>query len=126
MLTVKTILKETEGKGIGLFAAENLPAGTIWWKDDRTFNRIVSEEELNAYPKIAQDFVTTYGFMLMGTKNWYVCMDNARFTNHSISPNSAQTDDGDYFATREIQIGEEITCDYREFCGNGLTFDNNE
>lgn len=44
-----------------------------------------------------------------------LCGDNARFMNHSFEPNC--DDDGGEFTTaaRDIEAGEELTCDYRRF-----------
>jgi SET domain-containing protein len=134
MLTVKTVLRETRTKGIGLFAAEPIAAGSVWWKDDRTFNRLISDAELSHLPDIARHFVFTYG-ALTGTGQWYVCLDNARFVNHSESPNTAPLSrarpaySGDWIAVRDISVGEEITSDYRHFCATcqgGLPFRNAE
>ena len=43
-----------------------------------------------------------------------LCGDDARYTNHSGTPNTRCRDDHTY-ATRDIQPGEEITSDYAEF-----------
>lgn len=134
MLTVKTFLKETGNKGIGLFAAELIPKGAVWWRDDPKFNRVINERQAEALPEVAKEFLTTYG-VLDNRGDWYVCLDNARFVNHSDSPNTVQAYGvgpslpGDWITTREIAIGEEITSDYRvlcETCRNGLCFINSE
>jgi SET domain-containing protein len=40
--------------------------------------------------------------------------DNMRFFNHSIDPNTRQEENSDW-AIKDIQIGEEITCNYFSF-----------
>jgi len=44
-----------------------------------------------------------------------VSLDNTRFINHSPTPNTDNTMPVTY-AARDIAEGEEITCDYGEFC----------
>jgi SET domain-containing protein len=49
-----------------------------------------------------------------------LCADNARFMNHADEPNTTRVHiDGaiedDDIATRDIRVGEEMTCDYRLF-----------
>jgi hypothetical protein len=49
--------------------------------------------------------------------------DDARFTNHSDDPNTANAADGvSTVAVRDIEAGEEITWDYRSF-GRPLSFE---
>ena len=58
----------------------------------------------------------------------YMCVDNARFINHSDTPNTKNVGD-DCAVTRDIQEGEELTCDYRTICltcVDGLIFENKE
>lgn len=127
MILVKTKLKEIEGKGIGLFAAEFIPNGTIWWKDTPLYDKIISKEEYDSYDLIQKEFCDKYIFIKKdGTM--YMCIDNARFINHSDKPNTGNTGE-DCLAIRDIQEGEELTCDYRDICitcVNGLPFENHE
>lgn len=52
--------------------------------------------------------------------NYILCADNARFFNHSDNPNTHVVEDPEDeetadVASKDIQIGEELTVDYREF-----------
>jgi SET domain-containing protein len=134
MLTVKTVLKETGVKGIGLFAAEPIPKGYVWWRDNRELDRSISKSKFEALSELAKEFVNTYG-TLDSDGNWYICLDNARFINHSDNPNTSQANSGmptssdAWITTSDIPIGEEITIDYRQICTtckNGLPFANRE
>jgi len=48
-----------------------------------------------------------------------LCADNAKHMNHSDSPNVVNGEDGDgvetNVAARDIEAGEELTCDYYSF-----------
>ena len=133
MLVVKTYLKPSNGMGIGLYSAEFIKHGTIWWTRDLTFDKLISKEEFHSYPEHSQKFIEEYGF-LEKTGDWHLCIDNARFTNHSINPNSENTWDASgallsCYAIRDIQQDEEILCNYLETCItciDGLSFDAKE
>jgi SET domain-containing protein len=134
MLVVKTYLSLAGAKGIGLFAAESIQKGVIWWKDDASFNRVIPKAEADAYSELSKEFLETYA-TLKGDGGWYLCTDNARFVNHSDNPNTKPQNhigpdgSGDWVASRDIAVGEEITSDYRlccETCRNGLRFENKE
>ena len=133
MLTIRTFLKETRTRGIGLFAAEPVPKGNVWWKDDDEFNRVLPGAKVDALPDAAKEFIYTYG-SLNCDGEWYICLDNGRFVNHSDDPNTMPTNPGglgrgDWVASKDIKTGDEITSDYRMFCAtckDGLSFVNTE
>ena len=127
MIVVKTKLRETKDKGIGLFANEFLPKGTIWWKDSPDFDKIITKEEYNLSSDLQKEFYKTYMFVKKdGTM--YMCLDNARFINHSNTPNTGNIGE-DCLTLKDIQKNEELTCDYRdicEWCKDDLGFENKE
>lgn len=114
MTVVKTHLKETKNKGIGLFASEFIPKGTIWWKDSPEFDKVITQTEYDSYPKLLQEFWNTYAFV-QKNKTLYMCVDNARFINHSNNPNTGNIGN-DCLTLNDIQVGEELTCNYRDIC----------
>lgn len=133
MIIIETYLKEVEGKGISLFALQPISKGTIWWVRDESFDKIITNEQYNKYNFLIKRIIQKYGF-LEHTGNWYMCVDNSKFTNHSDNPNSKNTinEKGELissYAFKDIGANEEITCDYREICldcMNSLGFDNQE
>jgi uncharacterized protein len=133
MLTVETYLAESKGKGVGLFAKKPIPKGEAWWIRNEAFDKVTDQAIVESYPPLAKTFIKNYGF-LEPTGRWYLCIDNARFSNHSDLPNSMNilNDKGEILsciAFRDILEGEEILCDYRDTCitcANNLGFDNKE
>lgn len=118
MLLINTQLKPSSIDGIGLFAAEQIIAGTVIGRWDVEFRWSCSEAALTALPKLAREFVNKYGWRHSDGR-WQVSIDNSRFLNHSTSPNTRVESTADCpfvsIATRDIAIGEEITEDYRQF-----------
>jgi SET domain-containing protein len=129
VLIVETYLNIVPGKGIGLFANEEIPAGATYWVRNEEFDRIYNPNDFNCLKKIAANYIAHYGFLEV-SGNWYLCSDNARFSNHSENSNSKSIFDNNGIvlycvATINIGIGQEILCDYKEICltcKNGVTF----
>jgi uncharacterized protein len=130
MLFVETYIAPVEGKGIGLFARTKIGKGTIYWFRNENFDRLFTPEALATFPANVATYIQKHGFLEV-TGNWYLCGDNARFTNHSKTPNFINHFDAsglvDYcFTDRDILAGEEILCNYFDTCqscANGLPFD---
>lgn len=61
-----------------------------------------------------------YAYQNPDTMNYVLCADDARFFNHSNEANThcvvdPEDEDTANVASRDIQKGEELTVDYREF-----------
>lgn len=115
MLRIPTFLAPSAipGAGLGLFTRDPVRRGTIIWQFDHGF-----DQEVRALPEdpILRRFVLVYGYCPHDEpKRWVLCMDDARFFNHSDTPNCTDTDDFTR-AGRDLEAGEELTSDYRAFC----------
>jgi SET domain-containing protein len=114
MLLIRTLLKPSDIHGLGVFAAEFIPKGTRVWEYREGFDHRVSEEFVEALPEPAQSTLRHYSALWGG--GYVVSADDARFLNHSESPNLQTFADPDCdVALRDIQIDEELLEDYREF-----------
>ena len=120
MLTVKTYLDKSliPGAGIGLFASEFIPKDTIIWEFNHNLDQIFKKEMVEACNELDKDFLIKYCFVFKG--DYYLCVDNSRFYNHSDDPNCYSTDYNEEYlgytrAKRDIQAGEELTDDYHTF-----------
>ena len=114
MLCVKTRLGQSEIEGVGLFAAEPIPRGTVVWRYDPRFDLSLDMRDIPASDTITQEWLMRYGYQPADDPVYIVCGDNARFMNHSPPPNLSSIGDRG-FALRDIAAGEEIVCDYGEF-----------
>lgn len=120
MLLVKTYIGPSKIHGIGLFAGEFIAKGTPIWKFQREFDRTITKEHLDTLPVITQKFIIKYAYLSKKTNNYILCADDARFQNHSNTPNCIdQTAEGEKegvdIAATDIQQGEELTMDYSTF-----------
>lgn len=115
MLTVKTYLEKSPVNGLGCFADEFIPKGAIIWRMQHNFDVILTDEQYNALPQIAKEWVNHYGYYNQKEGGHVLCMDNAKYLNHSDLPNTDDT--GEFITTAKMDInkGEEILSDYFSF-----------
>lgn len=120
MLLVKTKIKESPIAGIGLFADQLIPKGTLVWKFQKGFDIELSKTQFDELSKPAQEQVLNYCYFNSATEMYVICADDARFFNHSDDPNvsSGPNDDHLDLALKDIEIGEELTQNYKNFDGN--------
>lgn len=103
-LRVQTIVAPSNIEGLGLFAAERIPKDTLVWEWDDTI------DYRTEHPTAVE--------LDIGWKWGAICEvpgDDARYINHSASPNTRVEWGEDYdrlIAVRDIQAGEEITESY--------------
>lgn len=119
MLLVKTKLASSVINGIGLYADQYIPQGTVIWEFSDGVDLSFSED---AYQKMKQqhDFsvLDKYIYKSMVSGAYILCADDARFINHSNQANTIDTlagPEGLTLAARDIEINEEITSDYQTF-----------
>ncbi len=114
MLLVKTYLDKSKIHGIGLFADELIKKGTLIWKFVPGFDFVVNKKQIAKFPKTTKDWILQYAYFDGDEKVYSICVDNARFFNHSENSNTENKEDKT-IASRDIRKGEEITSDYSTF-----------
>ncbi|WP_045835397.1 SET domain-containing protein [Hyphomicrobium sp. 99] len=120
MLMVKTRIGPSDIAGIGLFAEEDIPTGTVTWRFMRDFDRLLTERDIDRLPEPARSNILDHTYLDAASGVFVLCADNARFMNHADEPNTAGVHEpgaieGYDIAVRDIRAGEEMTCDYRTF-----------
>jgi SET domain-containing protein len=120
MMMVKTRLAQSAIEGLGLFAQEDIPKGTVTWRFVPGFDQTFTAEDIANLPEPAHQEMLRYTYFHQRTGRYVACLDNARFMNHDDKPNTAgaydhEADEGYDVATRDIKKGEELTCDYATF-----------
>jgi uncharacterized protein len=122
MLLIKTRIGPSTIKnaGLGLFADQFIPKGTVTWRFMPGLDLIVPEDTLLQLSEASRAQFLNYCYVDKFTKHFILCFDDERFINHSKNPNIIQTHatseiEGFEIAVRDIQKGEELLCDYEEF-----------
>ncbi len=113
MLKVKTYIDKSPVHGIGLFAGEFIPKDTLIWELNRELDLIISQQEYENLSPLSKEHFDWFAYYSDDRGGWILCFDNAKFVNHSETPNTYGV--GDTIALKDIQIGEEITENYYVF-----------
>jgi len=115
MLLVKTRIGPSKIHGIGVFVEERIKKGQPIWVFDPRVDVRVRVADLPSFPPTMRAFFHKYGYdeMYEGERTIVLCGDHGRHVNHSDDPNMS---DGDTdIAARDIEPGEELTCNYYTF-----------
>lgn len=121
MLVVKASAKQSRINGIGLFADERIPKGTVIWKYDPRFDISFSVHDVEGMTPSQKKLIDRYTYLSARQNKYIYSIDDSRFTNHSSqNPNEDVVQlPGDIetsgIANRDIEIGEEILVNYRLF-----------
>jgi len=116
MLLVKTKITPSCLHGIGLFADQFIPVGTHTWRFEPNLDLEKTAEQILQFPENIQDWFKQYAYLDFRLNSYILCVDDARFMNHSHNPTVRPDYTLDRYgvdvATRDINVGEEITTDY--------------
>ena len=118
---IKASLKPSriDGGGIGLFADQDVPKGTLVWKYNPLFDIHFNLKTVQNMSEIEQNFIKEYAFLSQDSGKYTLSIDNARFWNHSSVHDNLEdvADSGDIeaptIAKRDIKAGEELLINYR-------------
>ncbi|MDP3763021.1 MAG: SET domain-containing protein [bacterium] len=116
MILVKTKIGPSKIQGIGLFAQQFIPKGTLVQKFMPGFDLIIPESEIPKLSEPAREQFLKYAYKNKDGQ-YILCFDDTRFLNHSDNPNLISNDPTEEIdiAARDIQKGEELTVNYKEF-----------
>ena len=127
MLLVPTRLAPSGIHGLGVFAASPIRTGTAVWRFAKGLDMEFAPDIVDGLPEHVRAFFAHYGYLDRNVGRIILCFDDARFVNHSSTPNVATDYAQDRYgldvALRDIAAGEEITMDYAGFeegAGRGL------
>jgi len=118
---VKTVLKESQIEGIGLFANQDILKGTCVWEFKEGFDLEIDPAMTLSLSNHSREQFLKYAYLSKKSNNYILCFDDARFFNHCDSPNVSCHPNVDSLiediciANRDILKGEELTCNYLDF-----------
>jgi len=118
MFIVRTSLRPSSIQGLGCFAEEPIKQGQVVWQFDPRLDLRIPISELSRYPSAIQEhfLIYTYVEIYDGQEVMVYCADLSKHVNHSDTPNLFDTPDNlNETAVRDIDIGEELTCNYYSF-----------
>ncbi len=117
-LQVAASVRPSKTSGLGLFAGEDIPRGTIVFK----WNDQIDQEYSLKYPDMLPSDVSEefMDFASVDDNGWFLAGDGAAYFNHSNDPNIG-VDDGFVSpakrprrAVKDIAAGEEMMMDYAD------------
>jgi len=119
MLLIPTRLAPSPIHGFGVFALAPIARGTAVWRFQKGLDMEFSPDVADGLPEHVRAFLAHYGYLDRNVKRIILCFDDARFVNHSDTPNVAtdyaQDPYGLDIALRDIAVGEELSMDYAGF-----------
>ncbi len=118
MLLVEARLERSSIHGWGVFARQRIPAGTRTWEFVAGVDQLIDPTAVEGAREDLRNLLVHYTYLHPFLKKRVLCGDIAKFMNHSDRPNIQSTSDatgGHDVAVRDIEMGEELTADYREF-----------
>jgi SET domain-containing protein len=121
MYIIETEIRPSSIHGMGCFLRQPVTKDQVLWMFEPRFDLLFSKEEVYALPMTIQGIIEFYGYFdTQQFKGWWVFpTGNDRFTNHSDEPTVVplKISECQYVmvASRDMEVGEELTCDYNEY-----------
>lgn len=108
-----TTCKEVnEFVGLGIFASQDIPKGTITWASDK-LDICIDNSAIEKLPPIFQEYIDRYSYVVDSKGSCVINWDHTKYMNHCCFANTLCTAYNFDIAIEDIKKGEQITCDYR-------------
>ena len=121
MLRVNTMLLPSSLEGFGLFTCGHIKKGTVTWERDSEDFSFTMEGYLQRFSAEVREYkkeqTEAHSYFDETVGLWIYCVDEQKYINHSEDPNIISTPHQD-IAARDIDSGEEMTCDYEAYESN--------
>lgn len=104
--------------GLGPVATRFIPKGTIAWVLD-PFDIVMTPEQVQALTPPFAEIAGRYAYLDPNGSS-ILCWDHARYMNHHCNPAVRGVTPTFQITVRDVQAGEELTCEYAECNIDGL------
>ena len=119
MLKVKTYLDVSTVHGIGVFAEEDVPRGTVIWEFNPHVDLAYTPEEWSrlATSISEQSLAALRRYSYKEKGKYFLCIDNAQFMNHCTEKFNVENlqESNRMMAYCDISKGDELLCNYFQF-----------
>lgn len=117
MLVIPAYLSNSGLHGLGVFARDAIRAGQLVSQFRPPLDVMVTREFVESLSPPEREYLHHFAYLSMFLHVYILTGDHDRYMNHSAEPNVgiAQDRTTDSVALRDIQAGEELTCDYLTF-----------
>ncbi|MES2416145.1 MAG: SET domain-containing protein [Patescibacteria group bacterium] len=115
MLLIKTKIGPSKVQGIGLFADQFIPKGTVTWQYTPEYDASFTEEQVMALPEYSKERFFDYSYFDKDLKKYVLCFDDLRFINHSSKNYNILSEPRKDIASKDIEQGEELLCNYNDY-----------
>lgn len=115
MIRIKTKVGKSGIHGIGLFADQFIPKGTVTWEYDPRFDSSFTKEEVALMSEPARKQFLWYAYFDKELDKYVLCFDDQRFINHVEEGYNILSTTRQDVAARDIEPGEELYCNYNMF-----------
>ncbi|HUR24898.1 MAG TPA: SET domain-containing protein-lysine N-methyltransferase [Candidatus Thermoplasmatota archaeon] len=113
MMRVPVKLAPSKIHGLGLHAVEPIAKGSLVWDYDAPIDQTIPVSDLPNLQPWVRKYIAIYGYR--EDDHIILCGDDARYFNHSKTPNCRSGHGTQTLAIRDIEVGEELTDDYEQF-----------
>ena len=118
-LLIDTYLDKSKIHGVVVFSKENVNKGEQIKEERPEFEIEFNKNKLPSMPLALAKLIDTHAYeRKIGSGILVLGIDNEKYLNHSTDP--SVNDDG--IALKDINIGDEITIDYKDFDDNIKTW----
>jgi len=115
MMLIKTRIYPSRIHGLGLFAVETVPAGSVIWRYRNPPDYRIPVADWHKYSPYENWYThRRHGYIFIGTDYIEFPGDGAMFINHSEDPTLKPKGIEEMITIKPINANEEITCDYRD------------
>jgi SET domain-containing protein len=122
MMLVRCRVAASPIEGLGAFADEPIRAGQPVWRLDPQLDRLLEPATIGSLPAVPREFLNRHAYWDAQRAALVLCCDDARFMNHSPTPNVSEVRGETCVALRDIATGEELTCDYHQLDPRPMLF----